>query len=99
MVRASALQLADLGFNFLVESYQNTLKNGIHSFSARCSAFRKGCGEQARLLYPWARHLMGCPAFIWKTGAPNTTEMATPKGVRTFRQKYSNTNRFLVNGG
>ena len=35
------------GFNPLVESYQKTLKNGIHSFPARRSAFGGGCGEQA----------------------------------------------------
>ena len=34
MVRASALKSVDLGFIPLVESYQKTLKNGIHSFSA-----------------------------------------------------------------
>ena len=47
MVRASASQSVDLGFIFLVESYQKTLKNGIHSFSAWRSAFMGGCGEQA----------------------------------------------------
>ena len=36
---ASALQLVDLGFNSLVESYQKTEKNGIHSFPAWRSAF------------------------------------------------------------
>ena len=33
-VRASASQSVDLGFNSQVESYQNTLKNGINSFLA-----------------------------------------------------------------
>ena len=47
VVRASASQSADLGFIPLVESYQKTLKNGIHSFPAWRSAFRGGCGEQA----------------------------------------------------
>ena len=47
VVRASASQSVDLGFISLVESYQKTLKNGIHSFPAWRSAFRKGCGEQA----------------------------------------------------
>ena len=46
VVRASASQSVDLGFNPLVESYQKTLKNGIHSFPAWRSAFRGGCGEQ-----------------------------------------------------
>ena len=47
VVRASASQSVDLGFNSLVESYQKTLKNGFHSFPARRSAFGRGCGEQA----------------------------------------------------
>ena len=47
VVRASASQSVDLGFISLVESYQKTLKNGIHSFPAWSSAFRGGCGEQA----------------------------------------------------
>ena len=39
------------------------------------------------------------PAFMWKTGGPDTSEMATPKRVRTSRPKYSDTIRFLVYGG
>ena len=41
----------------------------------------------ARLLCPWARHLTGRPIFMWKTGAPDTSEKATPKRVRTYRPK------------
>ena len=47
VVRASASQSVDLGFISLVESYLKTLKNGIYSFPAWCSAFMGGCGEQA----------------------------------------------------
>ena len=47
VVRASASQSVDLVLNPLVESYQKTLKNDIHSFPAWRSAFREGCGEQA----------------------------------------------------
>ena len=47
VVRASASQSVDLGFIPLVESYHKTLKNGIHSFPACCSAFMGDCGEQA----------------------------------------------------
>ena len=47
VVRASASQLVDLQFILLVESYQKTSKNGIHSFPVGRSAFRGGCGEQA----------------------------------------------------
>ena len=47
MVRASASQSVDLGFIPLVESYQKTLKNGIHSFPAWRSGLMGGYGEQA----------------------------------------------------
>ena len=47
MIKASALQLVDLGFILLVESCQMTLKNGICNFSAWRSAFRGCYGEQA----------------------------------------------------
>ena len=47
VVRAFASQSVDLGFISQVESYQKTLKTGIHSFPA--------C-----LLCPWARRLIGC---------------------------------------
>ena len=40
VVRASALQSVDLGFIPLVESYQKTFKNGIHSFPAWHSAYK-----------------------------------------------------------
>ena len=40
VVKASASQLVDLGFISLVESYQKTSKNGIHSFPAWRSAHR-----------------------------------------------------------
>ena len=40
MVRASAWQPLDLGFISLVESYQKTLKNGIHSFPTWRSAYK-----------------------------------------------------------
>ena len=40
VVRASASQSVDLGFISQVESYQKTLKNGIHSFPAWRSAHK-----------------------------------------------------------
>ena len=40
MVRACASQSVDLEFNSQVESYQKTLKNGIHSFPAWSSSHR-----------------------------------------------------------
>ena len=84
VIRASVSQLADLGFNSLVESYQKTLKNGIHSFSARRSAFRKGCGGQAG---KFACCILGqstkreAPTFMWKTGGPETSKIATPSNA------------------
>ena len=47
MIRAFASQSVDLRLIPLVESYQKTLKNGIHSSPAWRSAFKGGCGEQA----------------------------------------------------
>ena len=47
VIRASASQSGDLGFIPLFESYQKTLKNGIHSFPAWRSGFKEGRGEQA----------------------------------------------------
>ena len=47
VVRASASQSVDLEFIPLVESFQQILKNGIHSFPAWRSEFMGGCGEQA----------------------------------------------------
>ena len=41
VVRASASLSVDLGFISLVESYQKTLKNGIHSFLAWRSAHKR----------------------------------------------------------
>ena len=50
MVGASALQLVDLGFISQVESYQKTLKNGIHSFPAWRSAHRGGVENKPAIL-------------------------------------------------
>ena len=47
MVRTPASQSADRRFISLAESYQKTLKNGIHSFPAWRSALKGYCGEQA----------------------------------------------------
>ena len=40
VVKASASQSVDPGFIPLAESYKNTLKNGIHSFTVQRSVFR-----------------------------------------------------------
>ena len=89
VVRASASQSVDLEFIPLVESCQQTLKNGIYSFPAWCSAFMGGCGRQPEisLILSLGKALNGSPTFMWKTGAPDTSEKATPKRVRTYRPK------------
>ena len=46
VVRASASQSVDMGFISQVESYQKTLKNGIHSFPAWRSVQKGYCEEQ-----------------------------------------------------
>ena len=92
MVRASASQSVDLGFILLVESYQKFFKNGIYSFPAWRLAFMGRLwksNRQVHLLCPWARHLTGRPTFIWKTGDPDTSEVATLKRVRTYRPKHA----------
>ena len=73
VVRASASQSVDLAFNPLVEPYQTTLKNGIHSFPAWRLAFSGGCGEQAGKVaccVVGQDTLRDAPAFMWKTGGP-----------------------------
>ena len=103
MVRASASHLGDLGFIALVESYPKTLKNSIYSIASLLDA--RHLWEVVKnkpassLLCPRARHFTGCPTFMWKIGGPDTSEIVTPKRVRTYRPKHSDTIRFLVNGG
>ena len=46
VVRVSAFQLVDLGFKLLVESYQKTLINDIHTFPAWRWVFSGSCEEQ-----------------------------------------------------
>ena len=50
VVGASASQTVNLAFISQLESYQNTLKNDINSFSARSSAQKGYCGEQVSKL-------------------------------------------------
>ena len=86
---ASASGSVDLGFGS--ESGQtNDFKIGIHSFPARCSAFKEQCGEsrQVYLLCRWERHLTGFPHVSVVDRWP-----ATPKRARTALD------RFLVIGG
>ena len=47
------------------------------------------------LVGPWARHLTGNLTFMWKTGGPDSSEIATPKQERAYRPKHSVGNKFL----
>ena len=89
VVRASASQSVDLGSIPLVESHQKTLKMVSITFllgaGHLCAVW--GTSRQVRLLCPWARHLTGCPTFMWKTSGP---EITTPKCGLTI-QKHSDT--------
>ena len=91
-VKASVLRSVDLGFISHVESYQKTLKNGIHSFPAWRSTCKECCGEQVG---KFACCVLGqgtqrdVTTFMRKTGGPDNSEMATPKRVRTSRPKNS----------
>ena len=75
VVRASALQSVDLGFNSLVESYQKTLKMVFTAFLLGAWHLRGvgGCGEQAG---KFACCVLGqgtqrdAPIFMWKTDGP-----------------------------
>ena len=104
MVRASASHSVDLGFIPLSSHTKKLqkLSSHIHSFPAWHSAFRDGCGEQAG---KFACCVLGqgakrdAPNFMWKTGGPDTLEMATPKRVWMTCPNDSDTIRFLVNGG
>ena len=102
MVRASASQSVDLEFILLLETYQKTLKNGIHSFPARRSSFKEYCKERAGKFVDCVfGQVTGKDAlsFMWKTDCPDTMKIATSKPVRTFRPKDSNTILLLVNEG
>jgi len=55
----------------MAESDRKTLKVGIYSFPARCSAFKRvsvKISRQVRLLCPWARHVTGLPLYLWAVG-------------------------------
>ena len=101
VVRASASQSVDLGFNPFVETYQKTLK--MVSTASVLGALHLGEdveNEPASSLDVSSGKALKRtpPAFLWKTGGRDT-EMATPKRVWTSSPNYSDTIRFLINGG
>ena len=59
-----------MGFISPVQSYQKTLKNGIHSFPARRSANRNSVENKpaSLLVVSLGKTLNGMPQSLWKTG-------------------------------
>ena len=87
VIRASASRSVDRGFIALVESYQKTLKNGIHSFPAWRSAFSGDCEEQDDKFdcCSWARHLLGRPRLYLEDRWPSfpfKERVGGRKGIR-----------------
>ena len=71
VVRASASQSVDLGFIPYVESYQKTLKTGIHSFPALALSMKKDSVENKLaccVLGQGTRR--GASILIWQSGGP-----------------------------
>ena len=65
VVRAFSSQSVDLGFIFLVESYQKIFKNGIHSFPAWRSAHKDSVENKptSLLVVSLGKGLNGMPPF------------------------------------
>ena len=102
VVRASASQSVDLEFIPLVESYQQTLQNGIHSFPAWRSAFMGCCGEQAGkfvcCVVGQGTYRDG-PSLCGRQVPQTPRKKQLPSECGNNIQKHSDTIYFLVNGG
>ena len=59
----------------------------LSRYVRRLAAFEEFLDEGAKMSIGIKRHLFS--AFIWKTGGPDASEMATPKRVRTSRPKFA----------
>ena len=97
VVRASASQSVDMGFISQVESYQKTFKNGIHSFPAWRSAYKRDSVENkpaSLLVVSLGKALNGMPpSFTWQTdsGAKQSTRRGGPsltEDMQTERERY-----------
>ena len=66
MVRESASHSVDLGLVFQVESYQKTLKIGIHSFSAGAQLLRNDMENKpaSLLIVSFGKTFNGMPTFL-----------------------------------
>ena len=87
MFRALALQSVDLGFIPQVESYQKTLKNGIRSFPAWRSSFKREVvkNKPASLLVSLGKAFNGTPHLYvedrWPS-FPSEERVGGRKGVQ-----------------
>ena len=101
VVRASASQSLDLGFNSLVESYQKTSKIVFTASLLRTQQLGEVVENKptSLLVVSLGKALNGTPPPLRGRQVAHTSEMATFKRVQTSRPKYSETIRFLVNGG
>ena len=66
LVRASALRLVDLRFIPQVNSYQKTLKNGVHSFPAWRLAHRDSVEKKPASLLVVGKALNGFVVACWQ---------------------------------
>ena len=80
MVRASTSHLDDLGFIPQVESYQLSLKNGIHSFPACRSAYRDSVENKpaSLLVVSLGIALHGMPPFPCGRAKQSSTHHGGP---------------------
>ena len=91
MVRASASQSVDLGFISLVESYQKTLKNGIHRFPAWRSAKKRDSVENkpaSLLVVSLGKALNGMPPSL--CGRQMVGPSSLPVVVAQYDERHAN---------
>ena len=102
MVRGSASQSVDLVFISQVESYQKTLKNGMHSFPDHARHLREAVeNKPATSLDVFLRKaLNGTPPPLCGRQVTQTyCKWQLPSEWGLTVQNVSDTIRFLVNGG
>ena len=102
MVRASASQSVDLGFIPLVESYQKTFKKMASAASLLGARYLWEVVENkpaSSLVVSLGKALNGTHHLYVEDRWPINLEKGNSQASATSRPKYSDTIRFLVNGG
>ena len=59
----------------------------LSRYVRRLAAFEEILNEKAKMSIGIKRHFFS--AFLWKTGGPDASEVATPKQVRTSHPKFA----------